>query len=194
LPSSETSCSTRPPPWWASAPLSSGRHRCDTAEAHDLPHGSDVSHVFTFQGAFLTLNSTPANMARNTGIFQVMVLGSGVVGNTVAYVLFKDVEDIDPSTRNMFVAILFSTSCAGTLMLVFTCPIPEVKKDVESPWKVMKMSFSLFGRTEMRLLSLFFMYMGMERTFGMGVYSVCLAFTKSFTASKVGVEIRNCEC
>ena len=54
---------------------------------------------FPLQGAFLTVNSRPETVSRNSGIFWAMFQCSLIIGNTFAYFQFTDLDDIDPQTR-----------------------------------------------------------------------------------------------
>ncbi len=55
--------------------------------------------LFFFQGAFLSLNSDPDTIARNSGAFYSFLMLSGLVGNTFTYFQFKDSYEIHPEDQ-----------------------------------------------------------------------------------------------
>ena len=63
------------------------------------------------QGAFLTLNSEPETMQRNSGLFWAMMQSSMLVGNTFVYFQFHGLDDVGAETRTTIVAV-FTVICA----------------------------------------------------------------------------------
>ena len=61
--------------------------------------GLGAAMIWVAQGNFLTLNSDPATMERNSGIFWAMLQCSLLIGNTFFYFQLRDTEQIDRATR-----------------------------------------------------------------------------------------------
>ena len=109
-------------------------------------------------------------MARNSGIFWAMLQASFVTGNTFSYFTFRDDEDIDEKTRNIFMGVLFGVVLLGTLTLCFLRPVTWVRTDGgpktnDTPLMAFKRSFRLLATPQMLQLCVFFLAMGMYRTF-----------------------------
>ena len=61
--------------------------------------GLGAAMIWVAQGNFLTLNSDPETMERNSGIFWAMLQMSLIIGNTFFYFQLRDIEQIDKATR-----------------------------------------------------------------------------------------------
>ena len=61
--------------------------------------GIGAAIIWTAQGMFLTINSDPETMARNSGIFWSILQCSLILGNTFIYFQFQSLTDIDEETR-----------------------------------------------------------------------------------------------
>ena len=69
--------------------------------------GLGAAMIWVAQGNFLTLNSGPETMERNSGIFWAMLQMSLIIGNTFFYFQLRDIEQIDRATR-LTVRLFFS--------------------------------------------------------------------------------------
>ena len=58
-----------------------------------------TSFYSIFKGNFLTLNSDPETMERNSGIFWAMLQCSSLIGNTYVFFQFDGMTEIDSETR-----------------------------------------------------------------------------------------------
>lgn len=156
--------------------------------------GLGAAIIWTAQGNFLTINSDPETMSRNSGIFWAMLQSSMLIGNTFIFFQFSGLKSIDEGTRHTVTIVLFTICCAGVLVLCLLRPTPWTQRNEESgpisPGRALKDAWNLFMTRTMWLLSVTFFYSGLELTFWSGVYGSCIGFTKSFgdhAKSLVGV-------
>ena len=61
--------------------------------------------MWVAQGHFLTINSSPETMERNSGFFFAIFQSSQVWGNAYVYFEFQDLFDIDRDTRITVITI-----------------------------------------------------------------------------------------
>ena len=66
--------------------------------------GIGAAVIWTAQGNFLTLNSDPGTMTRNSGVFWAMLQMSMLIGNTFVFFAFQGKTDIDKTTRTTAVS------------------------------------------------------------------------------------------
>ncbi|KAK9693022.1 Ion channel regulatory protein UNC-93 [Popillia japonica] len=124
--------------------------------------GIGAPMIWTGQGNYLTLCSTPATISRNSGVFWAMLQASMFIGNLFVYIQFQGLDKIDKSTRSM----------------------PKIEEnmvkpaDNRGPIQALKDAGKLFFTKNMLLLSITFFYMGVELSFYSGVYSPSIGFTK----------------
>ncbi|XP_078692786.1 UNC93-like protein MFSD11 [Branchiostoma floridae x Branchiostoma belcheri] len=154
--------------------------------------GLGASILWTGEGSYLTLNSTPETIGRNSGLFWALQTSSFLFGNVFVWQEFTGKEIIDPKTRIQVYVSLLVVSCVGTLML-FTLRNKKPgdsaslnvnsENDVENkegPLQAFKRSIQLFKTREMLLLGICFAYTGLELNFYSGVYGTCIGNTKAF--------------
>ncbi|KRT85162.1 membrane transporter, partial [Oryctes borbonicus] len=145
--------------------------------------GIGAPMIWTGQGNYLTLNSTPATISRNSGIFWAMLQASMFIGNLFVYIQFQGLDKIDKDTRSMVIWVLTSVAIAGTCVVLF---LPKPKSDENTvkptdnrgPVQALKDAGKLFLTKNMLLLSITFFYTGVELSFYSGVYSPSIGFTK----------------
>ncbi|CAK9296816.1 unnamed protein product [Gordionus sp. m RMFG-2023] len=82
--------------------------------------GLGAAILWTAQGNFLTIISDQSNISRNTGIFWALFQTSYVVGNTIMFVKFKGMTNLDQEAYSALFTILLVLCCTGVLMLI-TC-------------------------------------------------------------------------
>ena len=148
--------------------------------------GIGAAIIWTAQGNFLTLNSDPSTMSRNSGVFWAMLQMSMLIGNTFVFFTFQGKDDIDKATRTTVVLVLLSICIAGSLTFLLLRPTPWAANDsasTEGPYQILKSSFNLFLTKQMLLLSVTFFYTGLLLTFWSGVYGTSIANTKTFGAN-----------
>ncbi|XP_057652490.1 UNC93-like protein MFSD11 [Diorhabda carinulata] len=156
--------------------------------------GIGAAMIWTGQGNYLTLNSTKKLITRNSGIFWALLQLSMFVGNTFVFFAFKGKDEIDKSTRTLVISTLSAVGIAG-LVVLFLLPKAwkeeedDEEDDVdkinnEGPLKAFTGAVKLFFTSRMCLLSLSFLYTGLELGFFSGIYSSCLGFTKKFENRK----------
>ena len=114
----------------------------------------------------MSKNSTPTTIDRNSGIYQFVFFGSGVIGNVYWYFQFKDSHEIRPDTRNLFVSVLLAIALAGAAVYCLILPMPWAKEDEdesarpENPLKMVQKSARMLASRELLMLSAFFCYDG----------------------------------
>jgi len=139
--------------------------------------------IWTAQGNFLALNSDDDTISRNSGIVWAMVQSSIFIGNLFAYFMFRGEEFISTGIRTTVGAVLLTVTLAGVLTMLLLRPTPwarDIGVDQEGPSAVLKASGRLFITKEMLLLSVTFLYTGLQLSIWSGVYPTCVGFTNSF--------------
>lgn len=149
--------------------------------------GTGAAMIWTGQGNYLTLNSTPATISRNSGIFWAMLQASLFFGNIFVYFEFQGQTHIDEETRSLVMWVLLAVSLVGIVFLIFL-PRPKADPDAveqpnNGPVQALKDAAGLFITKRMILLSFTFFYTGIELSFFSGVYSSSIGFTQQFGES-----------
>jgi len=144
--------------------------------------GIGAAIIWTAQGNFLTLNSDPSTMSRNSGVFWAMLQMSMLIGNTFVFFTFQGKTDIDKSTRTMVVLVLLSICIVGSLSFLLLRPTPWATDSAaaEGPVQILKSSWNLFWTKQMLMLSVTFFYTGLLLSFWSGVFGPSIANTKAF--------------
>lgn len=89
--------------------------------------------IWTAQGNFLTVNSTPETVSRNAGIFWAIFQCSMLFGNIFVYFQFKGESEISESSRFVVYGVLTGVGVAGTFALLFLKGRTQVDAVVTSP-------------------------------------------------------------
>ncbi|XP_068760630.1 UNC93-like protein MFSD11 [Montipora capricornis] len=167
--------------------------------------GYGASVIWTGQGNFLTINSTPETISRNSGIFWALLQSSLLFGNMYVYFKFKGQEETisNPTRRNVYT--VFTTICGLGICLLFLLRKPrdmviqlnegekELSQNIRPRRKSsekrtalesLKIAVKMFFTKDMLLLSLCFAYTGIELTFFSGVYGTCVGNTSLFSDAK----------
>ncbi|KAF7270621.1 hypothetical protein GWI33_016417 [Rhynchophorus ferrugineus] len=156
--------------------------------------GTGAALIWTGQGNYLALNSTPATISRNSGIFWAMLQFSMFIGNMFVFFAFKNKDTIDSSTRQVVVWTLSAIALVGIAVMVFF-PKPPKKDESDNspddrveapsgPVEALKGAVRLFLTTNMLLLCVTFIYTGLELGFWSGVYSASVGATLNLPNSK----------
>ncbi|KAK2580548.1 hypothetical protein KPH14_007681 [Odynerus spinipes] len=168
--------------------------------------GAGAAFIWTGHGQYLTENSDSETMSRNAGIFWAIFQSSLFIGNLYVYFMFEG-EDIGKSTRETVFYVLIGLAIFGTFILAtlrkppqrlalgeaegvssadkeFQIPEPVKEKPLLAAWYALRDAFALFITPKMLLLSLTFIYTGLELTFFSGVYSSSIGFTKAMGNSR----------
>ena len=145
------------------------------------------------QATMLALNSDPRNVNRNSGIYQFVYFGSGVIGNTYWYFQFRDTDEIRPDDRDLFVTVFLVLCCLGAAMFLAILPMPWAKEEeeedqkdggkaagVEGPVTMLRTTLGLLVTARFFPLFFLFFYVGLSATFWSGVYGPSLSFSSSF--------------
>ncbi|EYC26680.1 hypothetical protein Y032_0010g907 [Ancylostoma ceylanicum] len=170
--------------------------------------GFGAAVIWTANGAYLVQFSRAGKMARNSGILWAMLQSSLVAGAIFLFFVLS-YGDLYSSYRFLYTAFTV-ISCVGivTLCLLPAAPPLNLDESVEDPlfddntdeldvsapiapqvsrsWQdEFKHTFSLLRTKDMVLLSICFLYSGIETSFYTGVYTACLS---AATALNMGSE------
>lgn len=169
--------------------------------------GYGASVIWTGQGTFLTMNSTPETISRNSGIFWALLQCSLLFGNMYVYFQFKSQVGGISDTVRRTVYTVFTTVCGLGICLLFLLRRPsslplevnendnderELSQNIRrlpsterrGALESFKVAVRLFFTKDMFFLSLCFAYTGLELTFFSGVYGTCVGNTLLFPNSK----------
>jgi len=139
--------------------------------------------IWTAQGNFLSLNSDDETISRNSGIVWAMLQSSIFIGNIFAYFMFTGEEYISSSVRTTVGVVLLSITGAGVLVMLLLRPTPWARDIVasnDSPTAALRSSGKLFMTKDMLMLSVTFLYTGLQLSIWSGVYPTCVGFTNTF--------------
>lgn len=163
--------------------------------------GAGAAVIWTGHGQYLTENSDTDTMSRNAGIFWAIFQSSQFAGNLFVFFVFKG-DTIDATQRRIVFSVLTGLALVGTLVLLFLrrtpqklslgeaegvssadkelrLPEPMPQKPLMAAWYAFMAALKLFFTPQMLILSLTFIYTGLELTFYSGVYSNSVGFTKA---------------
>ncbi|KAI5651745.1 ion channel regulatory protein UNC-93 domain-containing protein [Phthorimaea operculella] len=152
--------------------------------------GAGAAAIWTGQGNYLTLNSDADTISRNSGVFWAMLQCSLFFGNLFVFIKFQGKTHIDLETRNVVFGALTAVCAVGIVFLLSLRPprrVPAldeaktemVNHEAEGPLDAFKGALRLFATKDMLLLSVCFIYTGVELSFFSGVYSSAIGFTLS---------------
>ncbi|XP_037943508.1 UNC93-like protein MFSD11 [Teleopsis dalmanni] len=155
--------------------------------------GAGASITWTGQGTFLARCSNPANISRNSGVFWALLQCSMFFGNLFVYFQFQDKDHIDADTRKLVISVLIGVAILGIVFLASLRPVADNSSpDTEMQQRqtglanavfALKSAANLFMTRDMLLLSLAFLYTGLELSFFSGVYGPSIGFTKKISES-----------
>ncbi|XP_067617752.1 UNC93-like protein MFSD11 isoform X2 [Eurosta solidaginis] len=154
--------------------------------------GAGAAITWTGQGNFLARCSDVSTISRNSGVFWALLQSSMFFGNIFVYFQFKDKEHIDAGTRGMVIGVLTAVAILGIVFLAALRPMAdnsigtsEAQRQIQeqrtgwgSAVYALKSAGRLFITRDMLLLSVAFLYTGMELSFFSGVYGPSIGFTK----------------
>jgi MFS family permease len=151
--------------------------------------GVGAAIIWTGQGNFLTINSNPDTIARNSGVFWALLQCSLLFGNLFVYFEFRGETRITKSTRLVVYGVLTGVGIlGGLLLLVLRTPSRRHSADISTsqdersssgPMQALVKSFRLIKTRKMILLCVTFFYTGLELSFFSGVYGTAIGSTKS---------------
>lgn len=146
--------------------------------------------IWTAQGNFLSLNSDDDTISRNSGLFWGMLQMSTFIGNTFAYFMFAGEEFISSGTRTVVGCVLFGITVGGVaIMFLLRAPtwVTAETSTAESPAAALRSAGSFFVTREMLLLSVTFLYTGLQLSFWSAVYPTSVGFTNTFGANRYSI-------
>ncbi|KAL0116578.1 hypothetical protein PUN28_009905 [Cardiocondyla obscurior] len=162
--------------------------------------GIGAALIWTGHGQYLTENSDNETMSRNAGIFWAIFQTSQFAGNLFVFFIFTS-PTIEDNQRTIVFSVLTGLAVIGTVVLLLLrktpqklslgeaegvsnadkelrLPEPRREKPLVAAWRAFMDAIRLFFTPNMLLLSLTFIYTGLELTFYSGVYSSSIGFMK----------------
>jgi len=162
--------------------------------------GIGAALIWTGHGQYLTENSDNETMSRNAGIFWAIFQASQFTGNLFVFFVFTSPK-IDKGQRQIVFSVLTGLAVVGTCVLLvlrktpqklslgeaegvsnadkeLSLPEPRHEKPLLAAWNAFVDAIGLFFTPNIMLLSLTFIYTGLELTFYSGVYSNSIGFVK----------------
>lgn len=162
--------------------------------------GIGAALIWTGHGQYLTENSNNETMSRNAGLFWAIFQMSQFAGNLFVFFIFKD-PTINKKQRTIVFSVLTGVAVIGTGVLLVLRKSPQrlslgeaegvsnADKELRLPeprreplltaWNAFMDAIRLFLTSNILLLSLTFIYTGLELTFYSGVYSSSIGFMKA---------------
>lgn len=156
--------------------------------------GAGASITWTGQGNYLARCSDPQTISRNSGIFWALLQCSMFFGNIFVYFQFQDKTSIDSDTRRIVVAVLLGVAVLGIVFLCSLRPVSDNSSDADNELResqtgwdsavfALKEAGRLFVTKDMMLLSVTFLYTGLELSFFSGVYGSSIGFTSKISTT-----------
>ena len=100
--------------------------------------------IWTAQGNFLTINSTPETLLRNSGVFWALFQCALLFGNIFVYFQFRGEAEISESSRLTVYGVLVGMGVAGVLLLAFLKGRTSLSEATTSPGKAFSEFLYLF--------------------------------------------------
>ncbi|XP_012538771.1 UNC93-like protein MFSD11 [Monomorium pharaonis] len=164
--------------------------------------GMGAALIWTGHGQYLTENSNNETMSRNAGMFWAIFQLSQFAGNLFVFFIFNK-PTIDKDQRLIVFSVLTGVAVIGTMALLalrktpqrlllgeaegvsnadkeLRLPEPRREEPLLAAWRAFLDAIKLFLTSNMLLLSLTFIYTGLELTFYSGVYSSSIGFMMVF--------------
>lgn len=138
--------------------------------------GMAVAVGYTSTGVFLTLNSKRMTIMRNTSVFWAITSTSMFFGNLIIHMFFKD-KKLDHVTQRDMVVCVFVLAGIGMICMCLTKKEtfePTLKVDSK---EMLLSTFKILKERDLLLLSLIFIYTGVEMAFLYGTYNTELEHT-----------------
>ncbi|KAL3285315.1 hypothetical protein HHI36_019424 [Cryptolaemus montrouzieri] len=153
--------------------------------------GAGAALIWTGQGTYLTLNSSPATISRNSGMFWAMLQCSMLFGNLFVYIEFDGQDYIQKDVRTLVIWVLSGLSIAGVVVFLILPNPPKGSDDevrteepMPGPVEVFLDAMKLFITPRMLMLCVAFLYSGIELGFYSGVYSTAVGATSKLENAK----------
>ncbi|XP_073245430.1 UNC93-like protein MFSD11 isoform X3 [Porites lutea] len=115
--------------------------------------GYGASIIWTGQGNFLTINSTPDTISRNSGIFWALLQCSLLFGNMYVYFQFKGEETAISDSVRRTVYTVFTTVCGLGICLLFLLRKPRDMIPVSRDEQDRELSQNIRDEQDMDLIS-----------------------------------------
>lgn len=138
--------------------------------------GVGAALIWTGQGTYLSKCSNPSNISRNSGVFWALLQLSMFFGNIFVFYQFQGKTHIDSQTRQIVFSVLIAVAAIGVIFLgTLRRPyitVEEAEKELKKPieakeandsvWSAFRNAIRLFFTCEMMLLSITFLYTGIQ--------------------------------
>jgi len=145
--------------------------------------GLGAAIIWTAQGNYLTINSNPDTVSRNSGIFWAIFQCSLLFGNLFVYFEFQGEEEISLTTRLIVYGALSIVGILGIGLLFFLgSQSSSSAATTSTPKEAFLRSIGLLNYKHVWGLIVVFFYTGLFQSFYTGVYGTAIGNTKAFGA------------
>ena len=146
-------------------------------------NGLGASLFHTGQGTFLSINSSQETTARDAGIFWSLYQLSGVLGNIAVYFLFLGISIISTEVRIKAAATFTLLCVTGLVVALAFRPTPwhtvtKTRGRNMNPLNSLLSCLRLLRTRDLLILSISFLYTGLQISFWAGVLPSSIAFTR----------------
>lgn len=147
--------------------------------------GMSSAILWTAEGKYLILNSTPDTTSRNIGIFWFFYSSSEFYGNLIMYFQLEGKKFMDLETRRLLVYAMTGLASVSLCLFLLLRPVNKEEtryttKAPTGPLEALKRTWQIFTTNDMRVLSVTACYVGIAQAFAFGVYSPSVGFTLRF--------------
>uniref|UniRef100_A0A7G3ANV6 UNC93-like protein MFSD11 n=1 Tax=Lutzomyia longipalpis TaxID=7200 RepID=A0A7G3ANV6_LUTLO len=143
--------------------------------------GIGAAVTWNGQGVYLSRCSNSSTISRNSAIFWAMLQASMLLGNAFVWREFSGKTEINVDTRTLLFSVLVVVALLGVFVL-FGLPEHKSAHKPGRPLAEIHSAMKLLVTPKMGLLSITFLYSGMELSFFSGVYSPTVGFTNALGA------------
>ncbi|BES88677.1 UNC93-like protein MFSD11-like [Nesidiocoris tenuis] len=145
--------------------------------------GCGGSLVWVGQGNYVVRNSEPEKHRTHVSLFWAVFTISTILGNVYAAVAFVGKERLDAGTRWNLLTVMIGFGVVS--VLAFATLRPPVRKTPvdkadETAYEAFKKTLAIYMSREFLTLLITFCFIGFQQSFGWGVHSSCVGFTRGF--------------
>ncbi|KAH7721744.1 Ion channel regulatory protein [Aphelenchoides avenae] len=156
--------------------------------------GFSAGALWAGNGKYLSLNSDRETAGRHSGLFFAMIQSSAIAGGIFMLVMFSTLNEKHiPDRMVKLIYGAFTVSAAvGVFVLALLRPAPGERAIAEgtkgsttriSALETLKATTKLFATKPMVLMSVAFVYSGVELAFRSAIYPTCVSFTHQLGAN-----------
>ncbi|XP_075212868.1 UNC93-like protein MFSD11 isoform X4 [Lycorma delicatula] len=142
--------------------------------------------IYLSFGLSLWLGPSAVNIiGLRTSMTVASLFFTSFLGNIFTYYKLQGKEYIEQESRTLIICFLSTLSALATILFAFLRPIKKNTTQINqlkqiNPCKELKKTWRVFTTKEMLVLSIVFLYTGLQQAFNSGIYSPCIGFTLQF--------------